>query len=93
MKAQRKIVVSNEQGLHARPADMIVKCVSRFKSRVMLVKGHERVDSKCILAILTLAAAAGTPLTIEADGDDAEDAVNALAELFENHFPEELRPA
>jgi phosphocarrier protein HPr len=88
-KITRLVVVGNSQGLHARPADMIVKTAARFASKIELVKGTERVDGKSILAILTLAAVAGTRLSIEAKGPDAEAALDALADLFGRKFAEE----
>jgi len=88
-KANRTVVVTNPQGLHARPADLFVKLANRFRSSIELVKGHERIDGKSILAILTLAATQGTSLSIEAQGDDAEQALDALAALIENNFAEE----
>jgi phosphocarrier protein HPr len=87
-KSCRTVIVINPQGVHARPADLIVKAASRFQSSVEIVKGHERVDAKSILAIFTLAALPGTELVIEADGPDAADAVAALCELFERGFDE-----
>lgn len=87
--ASRNVVVTHSQGLHARPADLIAKLSSRFQSTVELVKGHERVDGKSILTIMTLAAAAGTRLSIEAAGPDAQQAVDAVADLIENNFAEE----
>ena len=82
----RKVVVTNPQGLHARPADQFVKLASRFASRVELVKGSERVDGKSILSLLTLAATEGTQLSIEATGSDAEQALEALADLVAHNF-------
>jgi phosphotransferase system HPr (HPr) family protein len=87
-KMRRTVVVINPQGLHARPADLIVKAAARFQSNVEIVKGHERVDAKSILAIFTLAALPGTELVVEAEGPDAADAVSALCELFERGFDE-----
>jgi phosphocarrier protein HPr len=87
-KLSRTVVVINPQGLHARPADLIVKAASRYQSSVEIVKGSERVDAKSILAIFTLAALPGTELIVEADGPDAAEAVNTLCELFERGFDE-----
>ena len=87
-KLSRTVLVINPQGVHARPADLIVKAASRFASSVEIVKGHERVDAKSILAIFTLAALPGTELVIEAEGPDAAEAVAALCELFERGFDE-----
>ena len=82
----RKVIVTNPQGLHARPADLFVKTASRFTARVEVVKGNERVDGKSILAILTLASVQGTELVIEATGDDAQVAVDALVQLVAKDF-------
>lgn len=87
-KLSQTVVVSNPQGLHARPASQIMKVSNRFKSRIELIKGNERVDGKSILEILTLGATVGTNLIIEADGPDAESALTALAELFASGFAE-----
>ncbi|MGE0608060.1 MAG: HPr family phosphocarrier protein [Pirellulales bacterium] len=90
---RRKVVVTNEQGLHARPADMFVKTARRFASVVMVCKNHERVDGKSILSMLTLAAVEGTELWIEATGPDAEATVEALSELFAKNFSEDAPPS
>ena len=87
-KLSRTVVVINPQGVHARPADLIVKAANRYQSNVEIIKGHERVDAKSMLSIFTLAALPGTELVIEADGPDAADAVAALCELFERGFDE-----
>jgi phosphotransferase system HPr (HPr) family protein len=87
-KLSRTVVVTNPQGVHARPADLIVKLASRFASDIAIVKGRERVDAKSILGILTLAATEGTELSLEADGPDAEQALDALAELVGQNFAE-----
>jgi phosphocarrier protein HPr len=89
MRATRTVVITNPQGLHARPADLFVKTATRFAStKIELVKGRERVDGKSILSLLTLAAVEGTQLLIEADGPDAEQALDALAKLVEQNFAE-----
>lgn len=87
-KVSRTVTVINPQGLHARPADLIVKTASRFQSQVEIIKEHERVDAKSILAIFTLAAVQGTQMVVEACGPDAEEALQALAELFDRGFDE-----
>jgi phosphotransferase system HPr (HPr) family protein len=84
----RKVVVTNPHGIHARPADMLVKLANKFQADISIVKGSERVDCKSILSILCLAATQGTELSIEAAGNDAEQAVAALAELAGGDFGE-----
>jgi phosphocarrier protein HPr len=83
----RVIVICNEQGLHARPATLFVKLAQKFKSRIFLVRDNQRVEAQNIFDVLTLAAGLGTELVLEAYGDDAEEAIKALAELVENGFP------
>jgi phosphotransferase system HPr (HPr) family protein len=88
-KLRRSVIVANPNGLHARPADLLVKTANKYKSTVSILKGAERVDAKSILGILTLAAAQGTELTIETDGDDAADALDAMIALLSQAFPDE----
>jgi phosphotransferase system HPr (HPr) family protein len=84
----RLVIVSNPQGLHARPADMFVRLALQFEARVGIFRDGERFDGKSILSLMTLAAEQGTELLLEAEGPDAERALNALAELFRRGFDE-----
>lgn len=91
-KASREIVVSNTLGLHARPAMQFVDLANQFKSKVTVYKGGEEpleADGKSVMQMIILAAEMGTPMRIEAEGDDAEEAAKKLAELFESKFGEE----
>ena len=89
--AKREVVVSNPQGLHARPADLFARMASRFESTVEVVKDGTRADGKSILDILMLAAEQGTLLLIVARGADARQAVDALAGIVEKTmYPEEI---
>jgi phosphocarrier protein len=88
-KASRQIVVSNTLGLHARPAMQFVDLANQFSSKVTVYKGGEEpgeADGKSVMQMIILAATMGTPIRIEADGEDAEAAVTKLAELFEKKF-------
>ena len=82
----RNVTVQNPQGLHARPADLLVRMASGFQSNILSGRDGEFVDCKSILSLLTLGAAQGTVLTISADGGDAADALNAIEELFDAGF-------
>lgn len=86
----REVVVSLEQGLHARPADLFAREARRWQSRIEVVGNAQRVDGKSILDLLTLAAEAGTRLVVEATGPDAREAVDAIGSLFEHNFATEL---
>ena len=90
--ASREIIVSNKLGLHARPAMQFVDLANQFKSDIRVTKfGDEpgEADGKSVMEMIILAATEGTPLRIDAEGEDAEVAVQKLAELFESKFGEE----
>jgi phosphotransferase system HPr (HPr) family protein len=86
---RRQIEVRNRLGIHARPANLIARAAMRFSSRVEIVKGNECIDAKSIISLLTLGAEQGTMLEIVAEGDDAEEAVVAICDLFHRCFDEE----
>ena len=86
---EKEVTVLNALGLHARPASMIAKCASQFSSEIMIDKSGEIANGKSILGIMTLSAGKGTTLIISAEGDDAEDALNAIYNLFQTKFDEE----
>jgi phosphotransferase system HPr (HPr) family protein len=88
-----KVVVLNPEGLHARPADLLVRTAARFAADVQLAKDGQWVDCKSILSILTLGAEQGTALDVAASGDDAGDALAAIVELFARGFYENHEPA
>jgi len=85
---QRTVRVINPQGLHARPADLLVRCADGFESKILVNKGSEQVDCRSILSLLTLGATEGTELKLTAQGHDAENALAAISELFELGFHE-----
>ena len=70
----------DQVALHARPAGRFVKTAAGFRSRVTVAVNGRQADAKSILSVLALGARGGVALTIRAEGDDAEDAVGALAE-------------
>lgn len=84
----RTVVVSNPQGLHARPADMLVRLANQFDSTIMIGRGGETVDCKSILSLLTLGAAEGTELSLTAEGGDAGNAVDSIEQFFLRGFGE-----
>jgi phosphocarrier protein HPr len=85
-KVKGCFVVANDRGLHTRPSTEIVKCATCFKSEVRLAYQRSYVNAKSILGVLMLAAAKGAKITIEAVGDDAEEAVSSLINLARNNF-------
>jgi phosphocarrier protein len=86
---EKVVKVTNRAGIHARPSALLVQTTKNFKSNIYFEKGSDRINAKSIMGIITLGAAYGTELKIIADGDDEEDAVEALAKLFASKFEEE----
>ena len=86
---KREVTILNHQGMHARPAMQIVETSSRFNSKIRVRKGDKRVDAKSIMEVMTLEATQGTLLVFEADGDDASEALDALAKLVTDKFDED----
>ena len=86
---ERQATIVNQEGLHARPAARIVRLASSFASEIELSKDGLDVKGKSIMGVMVLAAECGSEITIRATGPDAEQAVQALAELVADGFGEE----
>jgi phosphocarrier protein HPr len=80
--AERETTVGPEAGLHARPAARFVKTAKQFASKITVIKGEREANAKSSLKLMTLGAKKGDKVVIRAEGDDAEEAVNALVELI-----------
>ncbi len=87
--ASKEITIINKLGLHARAAARFVNLASQFKSEVHLIREGRSVNGKSIMGVMMLAAAKGTTLTLEACGDDEQDAMTKLEELINNRFGED----
>jgi phosphocarrier protein len=85
----RNVTIINRLGLHARAATRLVNCASEFEAEVLLKKAARSVNGKSIMGVLTLAAATGTELTIETQGDDEKLAMDAVILLINNRFGED----
>lgn len=84
-----EVVVRNKQGLHARPVMRFVDLASKFRSAVFVTnvsRKKEQVDGKSAMHMMLLEASQGNVLRVEARGEDAQEAVNALAALVEAAF-------
>ncbi len=79
--AERSVTIINPLGLHARPAAELVKLAATFRSQVTVGKDGHWVNGKSIMGVLTLAAECGSTVTFRAEGEDAPDAIAALADL------------
>ncbi len=83
-----QVLVSNQLGLHARPASQIAREAQAFAASISIVAQGQMADAKSILDLLTLAAGPGSTLEIRANGADAAQAVNRISELFAAKFGE-----
>ncbi|HYT05829.1 MAG TPA: HPr family phosphocarrier protein [Gemmatimonadales bacterium] len=95
---EREARIVNPLGMHARPAAEFVKVASRFKAAVEVRKDDLAVNGKSIMGVMMLAAERGSSLLIKTDGEDAEQAMDALLALVadgfhEMHLTAELREA
>ncbi|MEG1312175.1 MAG: HPr family phosphocarrier protein [Romboutsia sp.] len=85
---EKLVIIKNASGLHARPAGMFVKKAAEFKSTVEVIAKGKTVNAKSIMGIMSLGLSQGDELTISANGEDQETAVNALVELVQGGFGE-----
>lgn len=84
----REVTVTNRAGLHTRPASMIVRTASKFKSDFFIQKDSYEINGKSIIGVMTLAAEQGAMLTLIFDGEDEDHAAQSLADLFASGFGE-----
>ena len=85
---QREATIVNPLGLHARPAAQFVRLANSFASDILVSKDGLDVNGKSIMGVMMLAAECGSAIRIRATGDDAEQAVEALAKLVADGFGE-----
>ena len=85
-KYKDSFIILNDKGLHTRPSTELVKCASGYKSEINLLYRKNKVNAKSLLGILMLAAEKGAKIKIEAEGEDAETAVNAILKLAHHQF-------
>ncbi|MDN3986545.1 HPr family phosphocarrier protein [Zwartia vadi] len=82
------IVVSNKLGLHARAAAKLTQLASQYSSEIFISKGAQRVNAKSIMGVMMLAAGIRSNVKVEANGSDAERALDAIKKLFDDKFGE-----
>ena len=87
-KVVKKFEIKNKLGLHARAAALLVQTINKFSAQVNVSKDGQTTDGRSIMGVLTLAAAQGSKIQVEANGSDAERAVRAIEKLIDNRFNE-----
>ena len=85
---EREATIVNPLGLHARPAAQLVKLASSFSADIEIAKDEMAVNGKSIMGVMMLAAECGSTIRLKADGADAEQALDALAQMVAGGFGE-----
>ena len=86
---QRDVEIVNKLGLHARPSAKLTQLASSFKSNVFMSRNGRRINAKSIMGVMMLAAAKGSVISLETEGEDEAAAIDALYDLIANGFGEE----
>ncbi|HEY5926889.1 MAG TPA: HPr family phosphocarrier protein [Kofleriaceae bacterium] len=86
--AEKKVLIQNELGLHARAATKLVQLASKFPCEITLSKDGNEVNGKSIMGVLMLVASKGTAIVLRAKGDKAQEAIEALTKLIDDKFGE-----
>jgi phosphocarrier protein len=87
--AEDTFEIVNRLGLHARAASRLVQTASHFSCEVKVRRDQQVANAKSVMGVLLLCGAKGTRVTVEADGEGAEEAVIALGQLIADKFGEE----
>ena len=85
---KKDVTITNNIGLHARPATFFIQKANSFKSSIWIEKDDRKVNAKSLLGVLSLGIAKGMTVTLIADGVDEVEAINGLVELILNSFAE-----
>ncbi len=83
---QRDVKITNNSGLHARPATFFIQKANTYRSGIWVVKDDRKVSAKSLLGVLSIGIAKGMTITLVADGDDEQTAIDGLVDLIENGF-------
>lgn len=84
----QNVTVTNQTGIHARPAALFISTAAKFKSEITVIKGAKRGNAKSLLSILSLGISKDSEITISAEGEDENEAVAKLVELVKSKFGE-----
>ena len=84
----REFRINNKLGLHARPSAQLTQVAGKFTSEVYISKNGRRVNAKSIMGVMMLAAGPGSTVTVDAEGPDEEQAMEAIGALIASRFGE-----
>lgn len=81
---ESKITVNNKTGLHARPASDLAALCTGYNSNIQLICGNEKINAKSIISILTAGIYSGTEIILRIEGEDEQEAGEAVSNLIRN---------
>ena len=84
-----EVEINNKLGLHARASAKLTELASQFPCQIWISRNGRRVNAKSIMGVMMLAAAKGSKIEIETEGERADEALQAIVELIGNRFGEE----
>jgi len=85
---QREVEIVNKLGLHARASAKLTQLAAKYQSNVQMSRNNRKVNAKSIMGVMMLAAGKGAKVTIEIDGPDEGDAMEAIVALIGDYFGE-----
>ena len=80
----QKVTVKNQTGLHLRPAGILCRTAMLYKSHISLVYGNTTANAKSVLSVLGAGVRAGDEIVIQCEGEDEQEALEAMVNLFES---------
>jgi phosphocarrier protein len=84
----RDFLISNRLGLHARPSAQLTQVAARFECEIYIARNGRRVNAKSIMGVMMLAAGPGSTVTVDAEGPDEQQAIDAIEGLIASRFGE-----
>ena len=85
---EASLVITNKVGLHLRPAGLLVQTAARFRSKIVVLFADKTANAKSIMGVMKLGVSMGDSIVVQAEGEDAEQAIAALTDLVHRNFDE-----
>jgi phosphocarrier protein len=85
---QQDVLIINKLGLHARASAKLTQLASKFPCEIWITRNSRRINAKSIMGVMMLAAAKGATITIEINGEQEQEAMNAILALINDYFGE-----
>ncbi|MFO7819904.1 MAG: HPr family phosphocarrier protein [Halanaerobacter sp.] len=85
---KKEVIIGNKIGLHARPASVLINNAVQFEAEMKMIYEDQEANLKSIISLMSLAVGPGEEVTIKAEGEDEEAALNKVVEVIENQFKE-----